>query len=333
MSDPEAQIRGNIGIYNDALRAGDYDYALEFFGMYLKRNLDGEFRPMLLHELARAYAGKGDSDKSLELLREASELAPDNEEIRASLNHALGQTAEEDVSADALNRKGMACFENRRFDQAVAYYEQALEHEPDNLVILQNMAGSLAEAGHPEQAAEMFKKIIERAPNDSENQRNYGVVLRMVGRLEEAVHAFSEAIGIDPNNGNARMNVARALFEQGKLAEAKEQCEVLTTLGTTRLIGLARKLLKEIEDARQPDTQRLTPFQSPEVIEQESIEFAWIMITDEFGEDEFTLDEFCRLGFTENRAKQSLQTLNERGITKAVGVERFICLKPIDLDE
>ena len=101
-------------------------------------------------------------------------------------------------NADAWNNKGVALFKMGRPDDALVCYDRALAADPENLEALRNRAFVLRAMERFEEALEAYETIIYDEP-ESSDFRNLATVLVGLGLLEEALGALMEAANIEPS--------------------------------------------------------------------------------------------------------------------------------------
>lgn len=118
----------------------------------------------------------------------------------------------------------------QRYDEAIAYYDQALVLDPNYKEALRNRALTYRDAGKffgekqadPLKAETYLKKALEQLPDDYETLRLLGVACGVQGRNQEAIQYFSKAAQIMPENADAWLNLAYAWFNSGNPEEANK---------------------------------------------------------------------------------------------------------------
>ena len=133
-----------------------------------------------LKESAGIYLEIGDSDRALELVREAREKEPENVSIARKEIEILRQT----------DRK-----------EALEVVEWALEIEPENESLLVSKVELLYETGQIEEALKFLEEVAGRiAPENIELLRLKAMILEELGNLEEAMEVLSRAIELSPED-------------------------------------------------------------------------------------------------------------------------------------
>lgn len=119
------------------------------------------------------------------------------------------------------------------FAAAARHYRALLEIQPNNPMLLNNLAWALgkepkggAEAiGHAEQANRL-------APDQPAFMDTLAVLLAGQGEHGRAVDLLKKAVALAPQAPAIRLNLARALLGAGQKAEAKKELEELARLGS-----------------------------------------------------------------------------------------------------
>lgn len=154
--------------------------------MRRQNNLDGaveqlkqarEFAPedtRITTELAITYDLQGRDDLAGELFNEVSRKTPDQ--------------------ASALNNLGVDQIFNKQYREAIASLKQALQLQPDDGQVNNNMAMALALAGEEGQALTLFTKTVGEAAA----WNNLGYLYMIQGRLDDAERALHRAQDLNP---------------------------------------------------------------------------------------------------------------------------------------
>lgn len=100
-------------------------------------------------------------------------------------------------TAEACFNEGKTFYENKKYDQAIASYDEAIKLNP---------------------------KLIKAF-----NSR--GIAYMVKGQFDQAIADFSRAIELDPNYGKAYNNRAVAFWSKGEVAKAQEDINKAQGLG------------------------------------------------------------------------------------------------------
>lgn len=136
-----------------------------------------EFAPddtRITTELAITYDLQGKDDLAGELFREVSQKIPDQ--------------------ASALNNLGVDQIFNKQYREAIVSLKQALQLQPDDEQVSNNMAMALALAGEEAQALTFFTKTVGEAAA----WNNLGYLYMTQGRLDDAERALRRAQDLNP---------------------------------------------------------------------------------------------------------------------------------------
>ncbi len=107
-----------------------------------------------------------------------------------------------------------------RFDEAIAQFQKALEIEPDDAGVHNNLGLVLARRGQVDQAIAHYQKALEVKPDDAEAHNNLGIVLAGRGQVDQAIAHYRKALEIKPDYAEAHNTLGAALTGQGRVAEA-----------------------------------------------------------------------------------------------------------------
>ena len=167
------------------------------------------------------YYDKKDVEKAVQAFEKALHIAPYHKAARRNL-HQL------------LRAKGFKALASKDFETATTTFERVLQMEPLDAPTYQLMGNGYAQAGQFEQAIHYYQKAIDLNPVDVLTQHNfahcynnYGVSLRNRGKWDEAIDAYRNALRLMPTLQIARTNLsdaftrkANAHSEVGELDEA-----------------------------------------------------------------------------------------------------------------
>ncbi len=179
---------------------------------------------------AISWAATGNREASLEELREALRLDPENAEAYVRLGFMLG--------------------EQGSVDEAVRHYTHALEITPNHILAHNNLGYELAQRGDAAAAEEHYRAALAVNPDFVLARNNLGNLLLGQGRSEEAIQEFLRAIAANPKSPHAYYNLGNVLAGQQRHEEAAAQfrkalernpnsADILNNLG----LALAQKRL------------------------------------------------------------------------------------------
>lgn len=136
--------------------------------------------------------------------------------------------------------------ERQDWAAAVQQYRIILEAQPDNPIILNNLAwnsGKLNDA----KALEYAEKANKIAPNQPPFMDTLAMLLAERGDVARAKDILLKAVELAPKQHSFRLNLARVLIKAGNKPEARTHLEALGALGNTFAEQAeVAKLLKEL---------------------------------------------------------------------------------------
>ncbi|HIE50925.1 MAG TPA: tetratricopeptide repeat protein [Armatimonadetes bacterium] len=139
------------------------------------------------------------------------EMRGENETLRASVPPAP-QTLEEaralvarmeGVSVEELIRLGNLKFDTNQPLLAIAFYERALELEPDNPDVHTDLGVMYLQLGEVEKARAHFKQAQTLNPQHPQSLFNLGVVYYQQGKKEKALAAWEGYLHLAPKGEKA----------------------------------------------------------------------------------------------------------------------------------
>jgi tetratricopeptide (TPR) repeat protein len=191
-----------------AVREGKYSEALGYFDRVLN-GLDkkSKGRGDIYLEIADAYRRAGDRNNAIINLQKAREILPENEIVLSSLGLVLDQAGHKTEARQA--------------------YEACLKVNPNNAVVLNNLAYLMAESNAD---LDMALQYAQRAkglnPNLPEISDTYGWILLKKSLPEQAIPVFKDLVARVPAQSTYHFHLALGYSQKGDnksaIAEARE---------------------------------------------------------------------------------------------------------------
>ncbi len=125
--------------------------------------------------------------------------------------------------AQSNYQKGLQCFQNGDFVQAVNFMKLAQNDDPANKKVCHWLALAYAEAGDTYNANMWFGSALTLDYNYVECRNNYGLFMKKTGKNFEAEKMFEETIKINPKYPDAHYHLGEMLRDKGDLDGAIEQ--------------------------------------------------------------------------------------------------------------
>jgi tetratricopeptide (TPR) repeat protein len=131
--------------------------------------------------------------------------------------HALACTSQNYV---AYNELGLVLTGRGRIDEAMAYYQKALEISPDYAETHNNLGVALADRGQVDSAIIHYQKALDISPNYAEARNNLAVALAGRGQVDSAFTHYEKVLEIKPDYAEAHNNLGNALAGRGQIDSA-----------------------------------------------------------------------------------------------------------------
>jgi len=116
----------------------------------------------------------------------------------------------------AYNNLGAALSRQGRQQEAMPYFEKALNVRPDYVEALFNMGVALAGQGKYAEALPVYGKVLTLNPRFAEAHNNAAIAYAQLGNLKQAIIHFREAIRIHPDYREAAKNLGIAELQQSQ---------------------------------------------------------------------------------------------------------------------
>ena len=100
--------------------------------------------------------------------------------------------------------------------------EAAVQKDPDNLALRDNLAQAYLENNNPMGAFEQAKFVLARNPNDARALTYQAYVLMQIGQSDIATNLLQRAVRSDPTNIEGYVNLAWVYVQTNKMKEADE---------------------------------------------------------------------------------------------------------------
>ncbi len=193
--------------------------------------------PDALDAMAVAEMRLGNPDQALELLEQASSLAPRHLQTavdlalvklgvkdKAGAERALRQAV--DKTPDSLPARvvlGAFYLMIGKVQAGEQELRTVLQKDPNNPLALLDLATVLKTSGRSPEAEQMYRRLAYAPP--SQFQSAYGTYLLSIGKPKEAVSEFERLAKLDPKNSSARTRLVAAYVATNRVAEAQKLLE------------------------------------------------------------------------------------------------------------
>ena len=174
-------------------------------------------------------------------------VAPQRIKPSGSDRREVEQHAGKDLSERDVYLYAASSFENNKdFNQALSNYKKALENNPDNAVIINNIAGMHLTLGSYAEAIAYARKALDLRNNYVPALINLATGNIRLGNLAEGERHLFAALSIEPSNRLALFNCALLNEQRGEYGKALDYFSKLSTLKDMRgIFGTARILEKQ----------------------------------------------------------------------------------------
>ncbi|MBS1139970.1 MAG: repeat:Tetratricopeptide 3:Tetratricopeptide 4 [Proteobacteria bacterium] len=118
----------------------------------------------------------------------------------------------------------------KNFPLAVVHYQSALNLQPQNALILNNMAWATGQTKSPK-AIDFAEKANQLAPNQPAFMDTLAMLLADKGETKKAIAILRSALDIAPQSAAIQLNLAKVLIGAGNKEDARKELDALSKLG------------------------------------------------------------------------------------------------------
>jgi tetratricopeptide (TPR) repeat protein len=132
------------------------------------------------------------------------------------------------------NNLGLAFYKQRKLDEAIACFRQAIDLDPKFAPAHINLGNALKDQGKLDEAIDCYHQAIQLHPKYALAHYNLGNALSKQGKLDEAIACYRQAIKLDPKYAEAHCNLGNVLQRQGRFTESLASYQRGHALGSKR---------------------------------------------------------------------------------------------------
>lgn len=132
--------------------------------------------------------------------------------------------------AESLYRSGIESLWLGNYDNAVGYFENAVNKNPKRAEAWVQVGFCKVKQGKIQEAIRAYQQALQLKPADADIHNKLGDAYYYSRRLREAIDAYSQAAELQPDNAETFYNLAIAYFESGNQAMAASEARTLQRL-------------------------------------------------------------------------------------------------------
>jgi outer membrane protein OmpA-like peptidoglycan-associated protein/tetratricopeptide (TPR) repeat protein len=177
--------------------------------------------------------------------------------------------------------KGDKAFDKMNYEDALFYFESALEMSPNDPNITRRIADTYRRMGLPAVSADWYKKTIENGSKNPDDLLYYAEALKSMGQYEEAVNCYSKYALEKPNDTRASSHILDKEYYLDLFADTlKYEMRKLQINNADPVMGIAKYgtnkfLVSAVNIEAQDNKKKSEPFLDIyEVTQNPNFEFA-----------------------------------------------------------
>jgi len=132
--------------------------------------------------------------------------------------------------AEASYRSGLESLWLGNYDNAVGYFENAVNKNPKRADAWVKVGYCKVKQGKNQEAIRAYQEALQLKPDDAEIHNKLGDAYYYAGRMREAIDSYTESARLCPDCAEVFYNLAIAYFESGNLSKAAEEARTLQRL-------------------------------------------------------------------------------------------------------
>ena len=232
------EVKGEIERAQTFLANGDPNAAIYL----LRQTLEKRKAPRAALLIADYYEKVGDYKQSVDYLRSALALAPNDVQARLDVARLLAWTGAQKESIaeyqkvlvanpknpDALLGAARAQSWQRSFTDSIANYRKLIELDPTRLDARIELGRVLGWAGKNDLAARELLAALRMDPKNADARLGLAHIRAWQGKLPEAIQGFDAVLALKPRFPEALIGKAQVQLWLGQLDEAKRTLALLT---------------------------------------------------------------------------------------------------------
>jgi len=120
--------------------------------------------------------------------------------------------------------KATALYNEKKFDEAAAAYQEILNQYPQSIYALSNLGVVRFQQQKYPEAEKALREAIRVAPNDGFSHSVLGIVLVQSEKYDDAIQVLSRAVALDPNDAKTRNYLGISSSRKGLQEAAEQEC-------------------------------------------------------------------------------------------------------------
>ncbi len=108
---------------------------------------------------------------------------------------------------DALVYLGIALFDQRRFEESVVAYREAISIRNNFPIAWNNLGNTLRMLGQVDEAEECFETSLQQQPGYLSALKNRGTLWVWCGQVERGLYWYERGLAVDPDNAELHRNL------------------------------------------------------------------------------------------------------------------------------
>ena len=172
------------------------------------------------------YQNLGDALTKLDRTDEAQVIYQKAHKTKSNANGLTTNIPQANVADESwldLHNQGDECFKQKKWEDAIAFYQQAVKLNPDYFWSCYNFGRALSNLQRWERAVTHYQKAIDLQPSEQvliDVLQELGGLFEKLGEYDQAISIYYRLTDLNPNSPWAFRGLGNVLLKQNKLDQA-----------------------------------------------------------------------------------------------------------------
>lgn len=132
------------------------------------------------------------------------------------------QLVDKKDAAQQMVIKGNQAFSTQRYDEAIAFYKQAIALDNDYIDAIYDLGTVYGIKGMHDESIATYDRVIAINPRHAQSHNNLGIAYEKKGMADKAHAQYEKAASADPNLAPAQYNLGKSFLASGSKDQAAD---------------------------------------------------------------------------------------------------------------
>ncbi|MFX0038396.1 MAG: tetratricopeptide repeat protein [Promethearchaeota archaeon] len=157
------------------------------------------------------------------LMKELYKFFPNNTFLKSKVEKE--ERKEEEMKYIQLYNNGTKFLQNKDYENAIKYFDEAYEINPNDIELLGNLGVSHMSLGNFSEALNYYNKALKINPNHITLLFNNGMLLSMQAEYEKAIKSWEKILSINPDYYQAKFMISQVIKQRDSFMKLEPQSD------------------------------------------------------------------------------------------------------------